>query len=142
MAENTKVRYLTDEQIATLKKTAGTNLVEAEELLKNAEEAKKNFDTLLSDMMKEYQALKAIYPKLVLGVKLPETFEWYQNLVEGIKDLKAAIDAAKDNNAYKHASNIETYNEKSEELIKAMVNIYEQIINNPLLKETSTNGVE
>lgn len=142
MAENTKVRYLTDEQLATLKKTAGANLVEAEELLKNAEEAKKNFDTLLGDMMKEYQALKAIYPKLVLGVKLPETFEWYQNLVEGIKDLKAAINAAKDNNAYKHVSNMETYNEKSEELIKAMINIYEQIINNPLLKESIANGVE
>lgn len=140
MAENTKVRYFTDEQIATLKKTAGANLVEAEELLKKAEEAKKNFDTLVGDMMKEYQALKELYPSLVIGIKLPETFGWYQNLVKGIKDLTAAINAAKDNNAHKHVSNMEEYNEKSEELIKAMVNIYEQIINNPLLKESINNG--
>lgn len=142
MAENTKVRSLTDEQIAKLKKTAGANLVEAEELLKKATEAKKKFDGLFRNIYTEYQALKRLYPDLNIGLVVPENKVWYQDLVKDIKDLEAAINAAKDNNAYKHVTNIEEFNEQTEQAIKDIMAICEEIVNNPLLKESIANGVQ
>lgn len=142
MAENTKVTYLTDAQIAKLKKTAGANLVEAEELLKKAEEAKKKFDGLFDELNKEYKALKALYPDLQIGFKFPTSHQWYQDLVKDIKDLETAVNAAKDNNAYKHVVNIEEFNNRSEQAIKDIMAICEAIVNNPLLKESIANGVQ
>lgn len=142
MAENTKVRSLTDKQIAKIKKTAGANLVEAEELLKKATEAKKKFDGLFRNIYTEYQALKKLYPGLTIGLVVPENKVWYQDLVKDIKDLEAAINAAKDNNAYKHVTKIEEFNEQTEQAIKDIMAICEEIVNNPLLKESIANGVQ
>ena len=77
-----------------------------------------------------------------IGLVVPENKVWYQDLVKDIKDLEAAINAAKDNNAYKHVTNIEEFNEQTEQAIKDIMAICEEIVNNPLLKESIANGVQ
>ena len=141
MAENTTQRYFTDAQVAKIKLTASVKIVSAEEKLKRAEELKAKFDVKADSMMKDYNSLKQIYPSLAgIGIRYPELLDWYQDLTNKIKDLRAAINKAKDNNVYKMAANIEQNNEQTEHLIRDLLAVCEELANDPLLKESIANG--
>lgn len=141
MAENTTQRYFTDAQIAKIKLTASVKIAAAEERLKRAEDLKAKFDAKADSMMKDYNSLKQIYPSLAgIGIKYPELLDWYQDLTNKIKALRAAINKAKDDNVYKRADNIEQNNEQTEHLIRDILAVCEEIANDKLLKESSANG--
>lgn len=141
MAENTTQRYFTDPQIAKIKMTASVKILSAEEKLKRAEELKAKFDAKADSMMKDYNSLKQIYPSLAgIGIRYPELLDWYQDLTNKIKELRAAINKAKDNNVYKMAANIEQNNEQTEHLIRDILAVCDEMANDPLLKESIANG--
>lgn len=140
MAENTTQRYLNEEQIALLKRTVNTNIAKAEILLARAEELRKKFTEKQSNIRSLYDSLKQNYPLLNIGIKNRSNLEWYQDLKDKIKQLKAKIDAAKDNNDYKTVSQIEALNAETEHLIRDILAVCEEIANTPLLKESIANG--
>lgn len=141
MAENTTQRYFTDAQVAKIKLTASVKIASAEEKLKRAEELKAKFDAKADSMMKDYNSLKQIYPSLAgIGIRYPELLDWYQDLTNKIKELRAAINKAKDNNGYKMAANIEQNNEQTEHLIRDILAVCDEMANDQLLKESIANG--
>lgn len=141
MAENTTQRYFTDAQVAKIKLTASVKIASAEEKLKRAEELKAKFDAKADSMMKDYNSLKQIYPSLAgIGIRYPELLDWYQDLTNKIKKLRAAINKAKDNKGYKMAANIEQNNEQTEHLIRDILAVCDEMANDQLLKESIANG--
>lgn len=141
MAENTTQRYFTDAQVAKIKLTASVKIASAEEKLKRAEELKAKFDAKADSMMKDYNSLKQIYPSLAgIGIRYPELLDWYQDLTNKIKELRAAINKAKDNNGYKMVANIEQNNEQTEHLIRDILAVCDEMANDQLLKESIANG--
>lgn len=142
MAENTTQRYLNEEQIALLKRTVNTNIAKAEILLARAEELQKKFVEKQSSIRSLYDGLKQNYPNLNIGIKNRASLGWYQDLKDKIKQLKDKINAAKDNNDYKTVSQIEALNEETEQVIRDILAVCEEIANTPLIKESIANGVE